>query len=142
MVVVGPIHLVGLLEVRDVVAAELGEAAALQPVERLDDTRAAEIDRAETARVVVRTLAVDRMRRPAIVERIFGVPDNCADRTTNAHFIPRVVDERLMNGRIEEWVRGQAASERRPSSEAMGCIASTTFAMCWSSSSSISSAPS
>ena len=130
VIVVGPVGLVQPLERRDVVAAQLHQAASLQRTERLDDARSAEVDRAEAALVVTRALAVDRVSRPTVVECIFSVGDNGADRGTNANCIPLIGDQRLVNGGIEEHRQGYAASDRRPSSDAIGCIASTTFAMC------------
>jgi hypothetical protein len=92
VVLVGPVGLVRLLEVRNVVAAQLGKTAPLQRVERLHDTRTAEIDRAETARVVLGAFTVDRMRRPAVGERVLRVVDNRADRSPHTAHVPRLVD--------------------------------------------------
>ena len=68
MIVVGKVGLVTALEVRDVIAAQLDQPSTLQRVERLNDPRAAKVDRAKAALFVILFVNVLGVGRPAVVE--------------------------------------------------------------------------
>ena len=68
MFVVGKVGLVTTRAVRDVFPAEFHQPSTLQRVERLNDARAAKVNRAKAALFVTLFLNVLGVGRPAIVE--------------------------------------------------------------------------
>jgi hypothetical protein len=102
MIGVGKIGLVTLLEVRNVIAAQLEQPSTLQRVESLNDPRSAHVDRTKPALLVTVLVTVLRVSRPAIVERSLGVLDDLTDRGLDATRLPSVPGQPLVRIRLEE----------------------------------------
>jgi len=90
------------LEIRDVVASELDEASACEPVERSHDTRGAEIHGPKPCGQVAVVLGVLRMRRPPVVEGALRVDDDRGDRASCPVGAPQVTRERLVRLGLEQ----------------------------------------
>jgi hypothetical protein len=71
-------------------------------VERGNDSRAAEVNGAIPPRRTIRVDHVLRMRRPAFVERSFGVGDDRRNRRPSARRTPGVLDQSFMRFRREQ----------------------------------------
>ena len=92
MVEAGKVGLVHALEVGDVVAPQVGQATPLQRVERLDDTRAAQVDGAKTTLCLVPVVDVLGVGPPALVERLLRVFGDLPNRGASPVWIPVVLD--------------------------------------------------
>ena len=102
LVGVGEVRLVSPLEIRDVLTPQLDEAAPLQRVERLDNTGAAEVDRAKTTLFLLRAFRVLRMGRPAVVERALGILGDLPDRGTDRARVPAGIGQPFVDVRIKQ----------------------------------------
>ena len=111
MVGVGKVGLVSNLEIGNVIAAKFHQPSTLQRVERLNDARAAKIDRSEAALTVILSITVLRMRRPAIFEKPLGVLNDFCDGRPDTIWIPLVLDQPFV---------GLRGKEHRPRLEAPG----------------------
>ena len=88
MIGVGKVRLVTTLEVGNVIAPQFHQPSTLQRVERLNDARAAKVDRAKAALLVTLFLNVLRVGRPAVVECFLRVLDDLPDRGADAIRVP------------------------------------------------------
>jgi hypothetical protein len=102
MIGIGKVRLVTALEVRDVFPAELHQSPALQRVERLNDARAAKVNRPKAALFVTLFVNVLGVGRPAIVESSLRILSDVSDRRADAIWVPSVLDQPFMGMRLEE----------------------------------------
>ena len=98
------IGLVRLLEVGDVVPAQLDQPSALQRVERLNDAGSADMDRPKPVRLLSLLLDVPRVGRPAVVERSVRVLGDRTDRGMDESRLPSVAGHPLVGVGLEEHV--------------------------------------
>jgi hypothetical protein len=76
-------------------------ATGSEPSQRVDDACSAEIQAAP--RPGVAPVGVERMGRPAVVERALGVGGDLTDRRASATAVPRVLDCALVRGGVPEY---------------------------------------
>ncbi|CAN5308747.1 hypothetical protein BH18ACT12_BH18ACT12_07560 [soil metagenome] len=102
VIFVRKVRLVRPLEVGNVIAAQFDQPSTLQRVERLNDARAASVNRAKAALFVTLVDDVLGVGRPAAVERFLRLVDDLADRVADAARFPYVLGQPLMGMRVEE----------------------------------------
>jgi hypothetical protein len=87
-------------DVCEVVAPDLDETPLGEAPQRVDDSRATDIE--PTPRSGVAGIRVPRVGWPAVVECILCVDDDRPDRRPRPVFVPGVLDRRLVGRRVPE----------------------------------------
>jgi len=90
------------LEIGHVVVPQLDGTPAREPVERGHHSGTSEIHSPESRSRIVVLSHVQRVHRPAVVERALGIGDDGGDRRPRPVGAPRLVRERLVRVRREQ----------------------------------------